>query len=117
MRVPQLRLTTPCKNCPFRTDIPPFLRKDRAAGIAHETFKMGRAFNCHKTVDYSTGQDQGRITLDSINCAGSLILAKKINRPSQLAQIAERMGLWSPASLNMRAPVFDTVQQFVDAQK
>lgn len=110
-----LRLTTPCAHCPFRTDIRPYLSEGRARQIAKVTFDHGAPFNCHKTLDYQDGEPQ--VLGSSQNCAGAVILAEKIGKRGQIAQIAERLRLWSPDCLDMDAPVFDTVEAFIAAQK
>lgn len=47
------KLKRPCKDCPFRKDLSPHLKgwlgKERAEGIAFDTFKTGQSFPCHKT--------------------------------------------------------------------
>ncbi len=44
-------LRQPCNNCPFRTNVQPYLRPERAQEIAR-ALRDGGEFPCHKT---STG--------------------------------------------------------------
>jgi hypothetical protein len=68
----------PCKSCPFRTDVTPFLHPDRAEEIAYSAENPYSDFLCHNTFEYDGGQDvQGRDTGDfskSKTCAGFLTL-------------------------------------------
>ena len=111
-----LALTTPCAGCPFLRTRPGFLTRTRARVIADATFREGRPFNCHKTIRFDGDTGEGVVTPASQNCAGALILAERVGRRGQIAQIAERLGLWSPSSLDAGAPVYDTVEEFVAAQ-
>jgi hypothetical protein len=43
-------MTTPCPKCPFRTDIRPYLRTDRAEEIADSL--VHSEFPCHKTTQH-----------------------------------------------------------------
>lgn len=42
-------MTTPCDNCPFRTNVRPYLTKGRVREI--ERGLVGGEFYCHKTTD------------------------------------------------------------------
>jgi len=68
----------PCKNCPFRNDVTPYLHPDRAADIAYSALNPYSDFLCHSTFEYDGGEDhQGRETGDFSNaktCAGFLTL-------------------------------------------
>ena len=73
------------------------------------------SFPCHKTIDYDDEDDQ-RGTEGSSHCAGALILLEKLERPSQMMRIAERLGLYDRTRLDMGAPVFDSFDEMADAQ-
>ncbi len=68
----------PCKNCPFRNDVKPYLHPDRAAEIAYAAQNKYTDFTCHATIEYDGDEDhQGRPTGDfskAKTCAGFLTL-------------------------------------------
>ena len=108
-------LKTPCKECPFRTDIKPFLHPDRVREILDGITSGDKTFTCHKTakfdddgerVLYGSPQDQ--------HCAGALILLEKIEQPNQLMRIYERLRGYDRTALDMNAPVFDTQEDMID---
>jgi hypothetical protein len=109
-------LTTPCSNCPFRSDRPFPLKAERVrqilGGDRGRQWWPSPSFTCHKTVDYSAGVE-GRIRVEGQHCAGVLIILTREERPNDCMQIAERLGLWSPVSLQMDAPVYHTTEEAV----
>lgn len=106
-------MKAPCAQCPFRTDIKPYLRKARIKEI-RAGLQRGE-FPCHKTIT-SNDDDERVQTADSKHCAGAMILLEKINEPSQMMRIAERLGLYDPAELDMAAPVYDSWAAMHNAQ-
>jgi hypothetical protein len=68
----------PCKNCPFRNNIKPYLHPDRAAEIAYAASNPYSNFTCHSTIEYDGDEDhQGRPTGDfsgALTCAGFLTM-------------------------------------------
>lgn len=107
------RMTTPCPECPFRNDIPAYLRAERVREIARS---LERAeFPCHKT---TTTNDEGEHvrTDNETHCAGALILLEKIDRPSQMMRIARQLKIYDPAKLDMSAPVFGSFREMEAAQ-
>jgi hypothetical protein len=117
-------MTSPCPSCPFRTDIPPFLRPGRAAEILNALIEQDGSFQCHKTIDYSAVGDEE--FMDPIacarqknaqHCAGALILLEKIEKPNQLMRAYERFRAYDRRKLDMTAPVFDTPEQMIDAMR
>lgn len=114
-------LTGPCADCPFRSDKAPFLDEDRAKDIAL-SLEQGSTFYCHKTIDYDRawegdGAPDGDITGKSRACAGSLITLEKEDRPNQIMRIGERLGLYDRTRLDMDAPVFSSMQEWVAAHR
>lgn len=110
MRRDPYSLHKPCANCPFRTDIEPFLRRARAREIVRD-IERGE-FICHKTIDYENRRnDEGEKV-----CAGSLIMQEKSGRIGQMTRICERLGMYDRSLLDMDAPVFATPTAFVRAQ-
>jgi hypothetical protein len=68
----------PCKNCPFRNDVRPYLHPERAAEIAYAAQNPYSSFTCHSTIEYDGDEDiLGRSTGDfsrAKTCAGFLTL-------------------------------------------
>ena len=108
-------LYTPCPNCPFRSDRPGYLTKARAREIV-SCIDKDQNFPCHQTVDYS-GEGDGVTTLKSKTCAGFAILCEAEEKPNQIMQIAERLGLYDRDKLNMAAPVHKSRRAFIAAQR
>lgn len=109
--------TSPCENCPFRTDVVPYLTRARAEEIA-ASLDQGE-FPCHKTVRYDDDEDGGR-SRDSfpreVHCAGAMIMLEKMGNPSVPMKLAAAFGMYDRTRLNMDAPVFDSAEDFINAQ-
>jgi hypothetical protein len=112
-------LTTPCRNCPFRTDISPYLRADRAREIA-ASLRDGGTFDCHKTITFDDvdddGEDQPRRTGREQQCAGALIVMQREGFAGQMTRISGRLGLYDPDRLDVDAPVFGSLGEWIRAQ-
>jgi hypothetical protein len=111
------RLRRPCANCPFRTDVPPYLRGGRAAQIAQD-IALGSIFSCHKTVDYDRPEEDFEpgawVPGDGEQfCAGALIAMVRGEEPNQAVRMAERMGLLDIDALDLDAPVVGSLAEFV----
>jgi hypothetical protein len=101
-------LTSPCGNCPFRSDRGHFgLYPERVRGIlggGHGREHWPAAsFPCHKTIDYGDGPEIGP---HAQQCAGVMIILHREGRPNDAMQIAERLGLFDPTKLDLNAPVY-----------
>ncbi len=109
-------MTTPCPMCPFRCDIKPFLRRDRAREISDALTRQQQTFACHKTTEFA---DDGESipTADEQHCAGALIMLEAINKPNQLMRISERLGMYDRRKLAMKSPVFKSFSAFVAAKE
>lgn len=107
-------LKRPCAHCPFRTDCPSgWLGFDRAQEIAESIIDRQQSFPCHETTSHD--DDGERVdTEGEQHCAGAMILLEKLKRPNQMMRIAERLGMYDHAKLDMTAPVFDTSEEFVE---
>ena len=108
----------PCDNCPFRKDRPFALRHDRAQDIAEGLLKRGESFHCHKTIDYGHDceeLDDRPFKYDEQFCGGALVVLTRMGHQTQMMQIAERLGIWSPDSLDMNAPVYEDLDEFISA--
>lgn len=115
----RLDLRAPCAECPFRSDIRPYLHPDRARGITDAILRDGVTFTCHKHLNGESDEDKERYTPapDDQHCAGAMILLQKMDRPNQIMQVASRLGLWSPDRLKMDAPVFASDDEMVEAMR
>lgn len=105
-------LKRPCSNCPFRHDVAPYIRPERAQEIG-SALLQGKSFACHKTVAYDEDGNhvQRREHLEQ-HCAGAMIVLAYMERPNQLMQVASRIGVLDLSSLDMGAPVFRTMQDW-----
>lgn len=113
-------LKKPCSNCPFRTDVTPYIRTERAREIVEG---LGRGtFSCHKTVDYEAldEMEEDAIPHRSLKgekfCAGAMIMMHKQGHVGQMARIGARLGGYNPDQLDMDAPVFASSLAFIEAQ-
>lgn len=106
------RMTSPCDNCPFRSDVKPYITPGCVREIERS---LSRAeFPCHKTTEHDDDGHRARSN-DEIHCAGALILLEKEQRPSQMMRVCERLGMYDPSKLNMDAPVYDSFDEMYDA--
>lgn len=64
----------PCKHCPFRNDVKPYLHPDRASEIAYAAANPYSSFPCHKTTEYDEEEEDLLPTENSKECAGFLTL-------------------------------------------
>lgn len=103
----------PCPHCPFRTDcLKGWLGAARAEEIAESITDRQQTFPCHETCSHEDGEHIP--TDEEQHCAGAMILLEKINRPNQMMRIAERLRMYDHTKLDMTAPVFDDVEDFID---
>jgi hypothetical protein len=120
MNVASYDLITPCKNCPFRSDIKPFI----TAARAKEILQSQGEFNCHKTIEVGEPIDDDEETWCAVKddsnaqvCAGFLILLENDGSPNQMMRIAERLRLYDPGKLRMDAPVYKSVRAAISAHR
>lgn len=114
-------LITPCAQCPFRSDIKPFIRPERA----DEILSTEGEFQCHKTIKVGEaigpdGDDDWCEVIEDKTaqmCAGFLILLEKEQKPNQIMRIAERLGLYDRTKLRMDAPVYDNIDDCLAAHE
>lgn len=109
-------MKTPCPHCPFRTDIRPYLTRDRAQEIADGLTRHQQTFSCHETTEHD---DDGEAIIrdDEQHCAGAMIMLEAMNRPNQMMRIAERFGSYDRRKLSKNPPVFQHVREFIAAQR
>ena len=91
----------PCQDCPFRLDVPPYLRPGRAAEIVRLIYDS-RPFVCHEN--------------HAQHCAGALIMLEHAEVYTLLLVIARQLGAYDPALLHMDAPVATSPEAFIAHQ-
>jgi len=111
----KFELTGPCSDCPFRTDRPFFLTASRAVEIGNSLVE-GAPFACHKTTDFKD-DDSATVKADSQHCAGALIVLERSGVYGQCQQIAESLGLYDKNKLEMDAPVFNKMAEFIKSNE
>lgn len=68
-------MKTPCKNCPFRKDVRPFLTPQRGLQLALLTRYRDGVFHCHETCDYDNADEDGQPSTENATlCKGFAIL-------------------------------------------
>ena len=107
-------LKKPCADCPFRTDVTPYLHLERAEEIVDGLTHQQQTFTCHKTNSQS---DDGETieTEDSQHCAGALIMLEKMEQPNQMMRWMERIGYYDRTKLDMQANVYGDGQDMLEA--
>lgn len=119
-----MTMTAPCPSCPFRTDVTPFIRPQRAKEIT-QALLADHSFQCHKTVDYAKAAEEDGFVHSIIaarehnaqHCAGALIMLEKMERPNQWMRICERVGGYDRRKLDMDAPVYANADAMVRAHQ
>ncbi len=118
----QFSCTTPCGNCPFRTDSLPY---SSAEAIQTIRSKIGyNGFICHKSLNRFTDKEETLVlnqrdglglstTLNQdfhVACSGAMILLMK--ERGALHDVAIR-NYFDPQSLDMDAPVFNSFDEMI----
>lgn len=94
MRAADVVMGAPCARCPFRKDVPIYLRLERREEIAR-SLADGRDFPCHATVNHTEDED-GEYEADvtgSKLCAGAMRSLMLAGGSNQNLRIAERLGI------------------------
>jgi len=66
-------MVRPCKHCPFRRDVRPFLHPERGYELAVISQNPYTSFECHKTTEHDD-EGNGYAVESSKQCAGFLTL-------------------------------------------
>lgn len=83
----------PCAKCPFRKDVPIYLRRGARLEIA-ENLRHDGTFYCHATVDYDTeDEDDQPNTSGSTPCHGAIKALAIDGGASQLTRVSGRLGM------------------------
>jgi hypothetical protein len=80
----------PCAHCPFRKDVPIYLRQDRREEIA-ESIANGHFFPCHETTSHDE-DGSAYWTGETVECAGAAKAVMLAGGTTQMMRISERMG-------------------------
>jgi hypothetical protein len=118
-------LVRPCGDCPFRSDRPAYLRPERVRQILGagkgRRWWPASSFPCHNTIVYGDADDDGNskttVPPTAQQCAGVMIILTREGRPNDAMQIAERFGMFDPRKLDMTAPVHESADAAVKAQR
>ena len=121
--MPNYDLKRPCLNCPFRTDDTAirFASGDRALAIWASGYFHG--FPCHKAAEYveADGDDNSRsgyyLGAESQHCAGFIIMQLQVLKGLPWPGIGDSQEVadWLAARVDMSAPVFDDVNEYLRA--
>lgn len=67
----------PCKHCPYRNDVKPFLTPERGEELAYFAQNKYNSFPCHQTTEYNDDSEYGDTRVETVNsktCAGFVTL-------------------------------------------
>ena len=92
----------PCAHCPFRKDVPIYLRQDRREEIA-DTIRRGSWFPCHETTS-DDGEGDLYAGADAVECAGSAKAIMADGGTTQTMRIAERLGMVDLDTVETKGP-------------
>lgn len=98
----------PCANCPFRTDIAPFL--NRGPEIAKSLSDDHNWFACHQTTPAGTGKRIKRA--DQSHCAGAMMVLWREGNPNIAMRLALLTKMITREQLEAPAPVFNSLEEF-----
>lgn len=74
-------MKSPCKHCPYRSDVKPFLTMERGEELAYLPLNPYNDFSCHKTTEPDE-EDTGEmlVTEKSLTCAGFLTVRAQVGK-------------------------------------
>lgn len=93
----------PCAKCPFRKDVPVYLRRDRRREIARSLVDGG-GFSCHASIDYDVEEDEDPDDSNAVMCAGAAKSIMLDGGTTQNMRVAERLGLANLDTVAERGP-------------
>jgi hypothetical protein len=100
----------PCKDCPFRRDVHPFLH--RAPEIAKSLSDDHNWFACHETTGIGTGE---RVRAkDQSHCIGAAIVLWRSNMVNIAMRLALAVGLLDQSVLDQPQPIFNSLEEFTE---
>lgn len=118
--LPRYDLKTPCKNCPFRRDETRirFRGRERAEEIEEHAYRNG--FPCHlsaELVEGEDGMDEYLMADGSQHCIGFIIMKILEGMESCWPGVGNDEDLVEEMAqkVNLNAPVFETTEEFLNA--
>ena len=109
-------LKSPCKNCPFTTRDTRivFSGKERATEIARQAYRRG--FPCHLSAAHDDGDGGYYDNGNAQHCAGAAIMFIREGYDTWPGiNNSERTSARLEKRLNFDSPVFETQQDFIEA--
>lgn len=111
---------TPSFPCHKTIDYAPYTLGDdsitckRCGRTSHHPEDVANRYcgHCHVFLD----DNATYIGPDAQQCAGVMSILHRENRPNDVMQIAERLGLWDPAKLDPTAPVYASTDEAIAGQ-
>lgn len=100
-------VAAPCGKCPFRSDVPIYLRKDRRAGIVESILLNDEDFYCHQTTTYDEETEDMEVGRDSKICAGAIKMIEQSHGSTNMMRVLERIGMYDAAQIGRGAEVWD----------
>ena len=82
------RCLEPCDNCPLMDDGKKIRLSPERVKEIKQDLERGENFVCHKTI-----YDEGMEDSDRRMCYGAYRYLKRLNKPNQIMQLAERLGV------------------------
>jgi len=115
MKASQICVSKPCKLCPFRRDVVPYIQLKRVEEIWREARLYGEHFVCHETVNY----DEPARDINRRACAGFMILAKNegIDDNLTIVQLADRLAGITFDNLRGSGTVYPSVEAMLAAYR
>lgn len=98
------KTTKPCAQCPFRTDIPNYLRRERKKDIAYSLLHDS-SFTCHKHIEDSDFEHP---------CKGAAQFLNHVTG-SYMRNVCFRLQREYIGEVDNSIPVFETVEDFVES--
>ena len=103
----------PCKHCPFRHDVKPFLHPERAEDLAYSATNPYSSFPCHKTTEHDDNDDGFGKTIEvetTKQCAGFLTLMH-----NELGETPYDEDGFKPSVENVYSEVDEMINAYEDA--
>ena len=121
-----LDMVRPCPKCPFRNDIPAYLRPGRVQDLQTVMVDQDGYFSCHETTisveNDETGESETTEGPNAQHCAGAMILLHKMGMPNQMMRIEVRLRSRkreldqdNPLGLDLSSPVYGTFEDMIAA--
>lgn len=113
-------LNKPCSQCPFRSDVPQLPLNSAFAARVQEMIEAILAgeisFACHQTNEYN--KDREGVDGPKTNfCVGAILMLEKLGKEHPEVKAALERGDFHPGKLDRSVPVFDSLEEMLDAMK